>query len=743
MRWAIRTLIIGLVMTGMPRAIAPSALTPLSLKAFGTLNSDEAVTVWQHRDLDATGAPGPTGWDPWYSVLGRPNVGDPTASLAWHAAGGPVAEAAPIATLAGDDKNPHVSTLGGSTPGTLSSFTTAVWQHAAGTGSAPGDWDIYYSQLNPGTGAWTPPASLPHVHGDDYDPNVAVASNGNALAVWVHREGINDTSARTMYYSVKTGSTWSTPAAIAASNGQVSLPEVTLTSVSSGGPLGSKAIAVWADVVPMLPTRQMFYSIFDGVSWTAPTQIPTEVPVPIIADVGHAQFVGTNPDPYGAFGRNGVTADGLSMAYVLWGGGPQSLGLASAGVVGAFLDLTTGVWTPMLTPFGARFIGVGGCENPDNAMTTATGDFDGVFDFAGLIEDTFRTGGAFTPESFAWDSELTDLRPSNAGLSPTEMVGVNYGSGAASPFELPPSPDPSSDIIFSIATISPGIDAAWGPSAHLVPGGLPGEDYFPEVSSAFAAQIVQPGLTLEPAFAENPVGTPHTVTATVTVNGVPQNGVTVNFTVTPSGGSTPTPNTGACVTGTSGPGQCQFTYTSFTAGTDTITATAVVEGETLTATATKVWFSEAVQKGRITGGALFEDATARVTYGFELHCDATMLPNNLQINWKDPVTGKQRRFHMPNDGMVSANCSNDPTITPDPPPGDPLANDTHDGLGTGRLDGQPGATASWTLKDAGEPGGSDQGGSDFVHFHVTDQNNQTVLSINGKIKRGNHQFHNK
>jgi hypothetical protein len=646
--------------------------------------------------------------------------------------------------LAGDDKNPHVSTLGGTTAGTLSPFTTAVWQHAAGTGSAPGDWDIYYSTLN-ASGTWAPPAAITALAGDDYDPNVAVAANGNALAVWVHRTGVNDTSARTMFYSVRIGGTWSAPAAIASSNGQVSLPEVTLTSVPTGGPLGSKAVAVWADVTPPLTTRQMFYSIFDGVSWTAPAQIPTEVPIPIIPDAGHAEYVGSDPDPYGAFGRDGLTADGLAMAYVLWGGGPQSLGLFSDGVVGAFLDLTTGTWTPMLTPFGARFIGVGGCENPDDAMTTATGDFDGVFDFAGFIEDTFRTGGAFTPESSAWDSELTDLRPTNAGLSPTEMVGVNYGSGAGSPFEPPPSPDPASDIIFSIAVITPGVDASWGPGAHLVPGGLPGEDYFPEVSSAFAAEIAQPEfqLTLEPAFDENPVGTPHTLTATVTKDGAPQNGVTVSFTVSPSGGSTPTPATGACVTGTSGPGQCTFTYTSPTPGTDTITATAVVDGVTLTAKATKVWFSEAVAEGRITGGALFDDGVNRVTYGFQLHCDATMLPNNFQVNWKDPVTGKHRKFHMPNDGMLSAFCSNDLTITPDPPPGDPLANDTHDGMGTGRLDGQPGAMATWTLKDAGEPGGSDQGGSDSVDLEIKDSGGATVLSINGKIKRGNHQFHNK
>lgn len=691
--------------------MAPLWATPLLLpnaSAFGGL-TDEAVTVWQHRES-------PEGWDIWYSALGRTG---PSAPLTWHATGGPVPEAAPIAIESGDDKNPHVSINAG--------VTLAVWQHAHGTGSSPGDWDISYAQLNGATGVWTTPAHIAVLTGDDYDPNVAVDSNGNALAVWVHR---NADGSRQLFYAVKAGASWSTPAAVGLSNGQVSLPEVSITSIASiPGPLAHRAVAAWSDLSPVTGTHRMFYSIFDGVSWTPPAEIESLATgvTPSIFDVGFANYVGTDPDPYGAFGRAGVTADGIGNAYVVWGGGPNQLGIGSPGVVGAILNVGADTWTPMLTPFGGRFIGIGGCENPDDAMTTATGDFVGVFNFAGIIEHTFRTGGAFTPESFSYDSELLDFRPSNAGLSATEMVGVNYG---ASSFVATPAPDPLSDIIFSIAAVTPGSSVTWAGAQHLVPGGLPGEDLFPEVASGFAGAIIQPGLTLSPAAATNNVGTPHTVTATVTADGTPKDGVTVNFVVVASGGSTPIPSSGTCVTGTTGPGQCTFTYTSPTAGSDTIEATATVDGKPLSATATKTWVTVSVPTGRMTGGgSVFTDDGRRVTYGDELHCASAVLPNNLQINWRGE-DGKHHRFHL--DVLTTAVCSDDPFIDPGQPP----ANfDTIDFTGTGSFDGQPGAIVSGTLKDAGEPGTND-----FTHFHVN-AGITTVLSVTGNVDRGNNQAH--
>jgi Bacterial Ig-like domain (group 1) len=94
----------------------------------------------------------------------------------------------------------------------------------------------------------------------------------------------------------------------------------------------------------------------------------------------------------------------------------------------------------------------------------------------------------------------------------------------------------------------------------------------------------QPKVELSPATAENPVGTTHTVTATVTESGVPQSGVTVTFTVT---GVNPQTGTGT----TNAAGEATFTYTGKNAGTDMIVASFVDKaGKTIESNpATKIW----------------------------------------------------------------------------------------------------------------------------------------------------------
>jgi hypothetical protein len=103
-----------------------------------------------------------------------------------------------------------------------------------------------------------------------------------------------------------------------------------------------------------------------------------------------------------------------------------------------------------------------------------------------------------------------------------------------------------------------------------------------------AAVTLPSAITLTPGSATNPVGTSHTVTATVRDQaGAPRAQQTVTFTVTAG------PNTGATGTGvTNASGQATFTYTSNgTAGTDTITASFFdSSNETIRSdTATKTW----------------------------------------------------------------------------------------------------------------------------------------------------------
>jgi len=96
------------------------------------------------------------------------------------------------------------------------------------------------------------------------------------------------------------------------------------------------------------------------------------------------------------------------------------------------------------------------------------------------------------------------------------------------------------------------------------------------------------GIKLDPLTATNPVGTSHTLTATVTDStGAVLSGVTVTFTVT-SG-----PNAGQTGTGvTNAAGQATFTYSDTGgAGTDTIVATFhdATGGLHTSNTATKIW----------------------------------------------------------------------------------------------------------------------------------------------------------
>jgi hypothetical protein len=230
-------------------------------------------------------------------------------------------------------------------------------------------------------------------------------------------------------------------------------------------------------------------------------------------------------------------------------------------------------------------------------------------------------------------------------------------------------------------------------------------------------------LTLAPATASNPIGTPHTVTATLTSDGTPVAGATIRFSAAGANSASGSGTTNAS-------GEATFTYTGLAAGGDSIIACddkntngSCDPGEA-TATAEKTWTGAPVgAQGRMTGGGTI--VGTRVHHGFELNCDTTKSPNNLEVNW-----GHGNRFHL--GSLTSADCSNDPSISE----GHPVAGfDTHKGSGTGTYNGTPGATAEWTMTDAGEPGRNDA-----FRIKITNAGNAVVLDVSGKIQ-GNHQAH--
>jgi hypothetical protein len=138
---------------------------------------------------------------------------------------------------------------------------------------------------------------------------------------------------------------------------------------------------------------------------------------------------------------------------------------------------------------------------------------------------------------------------------------------------------------------------------------------------------------------------------------------------------------------------------------------------------------------RMTGGGHLDDATyGRVSHGFELHCDLS-LPNNLEVNWGEGNSPNKKESHkFKLDVLTSAACTDDPAIDPDPPRDTGL--DTFTGSGTGEYDHVPGAVATWTFTDAGEPGRNDR-----MKITVLNANAQVVLNVNGTLGGGNHQMH--
>ena len=145
-----------------------------------------------------------------------------------------------------------------------------------------------------------------------------------------------------------------------------------------------------------------------------------------------------------------------------------------------------------------------------------------------------------------------------------------------------------------------------------------------------------------------------------------------------------------------------------------------------TAAALSIPYEISPAKGRMTGGgSVFTDDNARVTLGFEIHCDLSK-PNNLQVNWPDG-----NKFHMLE--LTSAICTDDPEINQKPPVA-PL--DTFNGVGTGRFNGVDGATINFIFVDKGEPGKSDT-----AWIKIVDSGGQEVQNVSGSMKYGNLQAH--
>lgn len=128
---------------------------------------------------------------------------------------------------------------------------------------------------------------------------------------------------------------------------------------------------------------------------------------------------------------------------------------------------------------------------------------------------------------------------------------------------------------------------------------------------------------------------------------------------------------------------------------------------------------------RITGGGTVDASTVHI--GVALNSDVTQVPNQLNVNW-----GKGNHFHL--DTLTVAVCTDDPSITPNPPTCD---FDTYQGWGIGTYNRVEGCQAHWIFTDAGEPGRND-----WAWIKVTAPDGNVVLEQSGFLSFGNLQFHN-
>jgi len=242
-------------------------------------------------------------------------------------------------------------------------------------------------------------------------------------------------------------------------------------------------------------------------------------------------------------------------------------------------------------------------------------------------------------------------------------------------------------------------------------------------------------IDLSPDTASNPISTEHTVTATVIdSSGNTYEGILVIFSII-AGPNSPWNSTGT----TNASGKATFTYTGDGGiGTDSIRAFIYLNDTIESDIVTKEWTEQEINGFMTGGGSVLKEpfvpsgdrpgkpTSDRVTHGFELNCDASKTPNNLEVNW-----GKGNRFHL--DALTFAVCSDDPSIVPNPP----MAGfDTIKGTGTGNYNGVSGATVRFVFTDAGEPGKND-----IAVMTIMDASSNIVLQVKGNLNNGNQQAH--
>jgi Tol biopolymer transport system component len=256
-----------------------------------------------------------------------------------------------------------------------------------------------------------------------------------------------------------------------------------------------------------------------------------------------------------------------------------------------------------------------------------------------------------------------------------------------------------------------GVAAFYSNATNLVAG-----DTNNDADAFIADRDVASGpatVTLAPPDAVNPVGTSHSVTATVRdADGEPFAGARVRFAVT---GSVAT--TGSCTTATDG--TCTFTYAGPDfPGADAISAYADTDDDgthddgepAVPAAATKAWVLPTASAGHVTGGGQVWNAahSDRVAFGFNAKGDGTTAKGNCNV--EDPTAG------------VHLKCTDVDVIT--------RTGNSARIYGDATVNGTP-TTFRIDVTDNGEPGRDDV-------FRIT---TASGYAVGGTLSKGNVQVH--
>ena len=308
-----------------------------------------------------------------------------------------------------------------------------------------------------------------------------------------------------------------------------------------------------------------------------------------------------------------IAVDGAGNAYVT--GYTQSADFPTTpGAFDTTLDGVQDAFVTGLVPTGgapllySTYLGGAGGDGGFGIAVAGTGN-------AYVTGSTTSTDFPTTADAFdmsldgGGDAFVTKLDPSGAMPYSTYLGGSSGDGGAGIAI------DGAGNAYVTGSTNSGDFPTTPGAFDQTLGGGS-SDAFVTKLSTAVAP--VPATLSVSPAEDTNPVGTSHTVTATVTdSDGNPVENITARFTVAGSVSAS-----GSCTTDASG--QCGFTYQgpdfpdadTITAYADT-NANGVQDAGEPGASATKVWALPASTPGEVHGaGLLGGNAGEHITFGF-------------------------------------------------------------------------------------------------------------------------------